>query len=104
MNSRADAAINIPIVEGKLAIRGVVDYEDLSGWIDRPAKKDANGSELRNYRFKVNAEPTDALSVGLSAWIKRDHVDAPPTSLANGTAPELERCQNLHEQIQRVQR
>jgi outer membrane receptor protein involved in Fe transport len=74
-NFRGDMAVNVPIIEDKLAARAVVGYEDWSGWIDRPFRKDANGSEIRNMRLKVNAQPTDALSVGLSAWSSRSDFD-----------------------------
>jgi iron complex outermembrane receptor protein len=86
-NYRGDMAVNIPIVEGKLAARAVVGYEDNSGWIDRPNKKDANDAELRNYRLKVNAQPTDALSIGLSAWSSHDNYGAPSMAGDDGRYP-----------------
>lgn len=79
-NYRADGAINVPIVSGKLAARAVVGYEDLSGWIDRPNEEDANDSELRTARLKVNGQLTDRLSVDLSGWFSRNDYGAPPTS------------------------
>lgn len=68
MNYRGDAAINIPIITDKLAARIVAGYEDFDGWIDRPNRKDAN--DLRRFvlRGKINAQPTEELSIGLSAW------------------------------------
>ncbi|MFO1466968.1 MAG: TonB-dependent receptor [Steroidobacteraceae bacterium] len=87
VNSGADVAINVPLVDGKLAIRGVVDYQDLSGWIDRPSVENSNNAVLRSYRLKINAQPTDNLSIGLSAWSSRDHYATPSNSLPNYTAP-----------------
>src|SRR5262249_32846561 len=55
---RGDAAINVPVVEGKLAVRAVAGYEDVAGWIDRPSKKDANYGDIQTYRLKVNAAPS----------------------------------------------
>lgn len=67
-NYRGDAAINVPLVTGKLAARLVVGYEDFDGWIDRPNRKDANDIRRFVLRGKINAQPTDNLSLGLSAW------------------------------------
>ena len=91
-NYRGDMAVNVPLIEDKLAVRAVVGYEDLGGWIDRPTQADANDAELRNVRLKVNGRPSDDLSVGLSAWVSRNDYGAPPLANdegANGTlAPE----------------
>jgi outer membrane receptor protein involved in Fe transport len=80
-NYRGDLAINIPVMESKLAARAVFGYQDLGGWIDRPTGDDVNDAKLRNARLKVNAQPTDKLSIGLSAWITREDYGAP--SVAN---------------------
>lgn len=68
---RADLAVNLPIVEKKLAARMVVGYQDVGGWIDRPNEEDANDVEIKNLRLKVNANVTDQLSIGASAWLSR---------------------------------
>jgi iron complex outermembrane recepter protein len=79
-NYRGDMAMNAPIVEGKMAARAVVGYEDLSGWIDSPIREDLNDSEIVNARLKVRAQPTDAFSIGLSGWISRSEFGGPPRS------------------------
>jgi len=72
-NYRGDAAVNVPLIDGKLAARFVASYEDVSGYIDRPNKENANDGVRQSYRLKLRAEPTEKLSLGLSAWIsKRD--------------------------------
>lgn len=86
-NSRADVAMNVPLIDGKLAVRAVLGYQSLSGWIDRRARDDANDGRLRNARFKLNAQPTDALSIGLSAWVSRNNFGAMSTSANNRTNP-----------------
>lgn len=75
---RADAAINIPIIQDKLAIRLVGGGERQGGWIEQPArnKSDANSSESRNLRIKLAATPTDNLRIDLSAWTSHDEYDA----------------------------
>ncbi|WP_018996441.1 TonB-dependent receptor [Hirschia maritima] len=89
-NYRGDIAVNVPVVPGKLAVRGVVSYDDYSGWIDAPSEtdlfglggaKNVNGGTSETYRLKVNAQPTDTLSVELGAWISR--VEAQSTNRAN---------------------
>jgi iron complex outermembrane receptor protein len=67
----------VPLVSGKLAVRAVAGYEDLSGWIDKPTKQDANDAQLTNGRIKIDAQPTESLSVGLSAWLSRQDYGAP---------------------------
>ena len=76
-NNRADAAINVPIIEGKLAIRAVVGYDNEDGWIDQPDKRNANWSESNTYRIKVAGQPTDDFSILLSAWSSRENAGAP---------------------------
>jgi iron complex outermembrane receptor protein len=83
---RGDIAVNIPLVEGKLALRVVAGFENAGGWIEQPAQgiKNANDTQSRNVRVKLNAQPTDALSIGLSAWISRIDQDAPSYADNNG--------------------
>lgn len=76
-NYGGDAAINVPIIDGKLAIRAVGGYSNFSGWIDRAAKSDINSSDNHYFRFKINATPTERLSLGASVWLSRRHSDAP---------------------------
>lgn len=78
-NYRGDLAVNVPIIQDKLAVRAVAGYQSNSGWIDQPDKNNVNDSTLQNYRLKINAQPTDDLSLGLSAWRSRERADAPST-------------------------
>jgi iron complex outermembrane receptor protein len=79
-NYRGDAAINVPVIDNKLAIRAVVGYEDAAGWIDTPFKQNANDSKQWTYRLRVDAQPTDELSIGVSLWSSRDDIGAPSTA------------------------
>jgi iron complex outermembrane recepter protein len=81
-NYRGDIAVNVPIIQDKLAIRAVVGYENDSGWIDQPNKKNVNDTEVRTYRLKVNAQPVDNLSIGLSAWSSHSDSGAPSVGYA----------------------
>lgn len=82
-NYRADMAVNAPLIEGKLGVRAVAGYQDQSGWIDKANDRGANDAENRNARIKINAQPTDQLSIGLSAWLSRDEYGAPSISSDN---------------------
>jgi iron complex outermembrane receptor protein len=90
---RGDAALNIPIIEDKLAVRAVAGYQQIPGWIDRAnytfgsflatntldgpvTEKDINEGDQRNLRLKIKAKPTERLSIGLSAWNSRNRYDA----------------------------
>ena len=85
---RADAAINIPLIQDKLAIRIVGGGESQGGWIEQPArnKSDANSSDSKNLRVKLAATPSDNLRIDLSAWISRDEYDA--ASYADGAGEQ----------------
>ncbi|WP_161965934.1 TonB-dependent receptor [Steroidobacter cummioxidans] len=74
---RGDAAINVPLIEGKLGARAVLGYQDIGGWIDSPNRKDINGAELQTYRVKLNAQPLEKLAVGVSAWSSRQDYSGP---------------------------
>lgn len=76
-NYRGDMALNVPLVQGKLAARAVVGYQTFSGWIDKPNHKDANDAEIKNFRLKISGQATERLSVGLSAWLSRSDYGAP---------------------------
>lgn len=67
-NYRGDMALNVPVVQDKLAIRAVAGYQDLSGWIDKGPNENANDVEISNLRLKVKAQPTENLSVVASSW------------------------------------
>ncbi|MFC4313962.1 TonB-dependent receptor [Steroidobacter flavus] len=90
-NYKGDVAVNVPLITGKLAIRAVASYEDLSGWVDRPAvpEKDYNGSRTESYRVKVAARPTERFTANLSAWISRSNLDGLNSSTANMTLPTV---------------
>ena len=68
----------MPIVDGKLAARLVVGEEHDSGWIDTPIKNNVNDADLKNIRFKINAQPIDDLSIKLGATHEEANYGAPP--------------------------
>jgi iron complex outermembrane recepter protein len=64
-NYGGDFAVNVPLVRGKLAVRGVASYSDMSGYIDSTfaGRSDINDLQAEAYRFKVNYQPTENASV-----------------------------------------
>jgi len=74
---QGDAAVNIPIIDDVLGVRLVAGYHDMGGWLDRATQKDANHSELKDFRGRVRFEPNDRLKIGLSAWLSSQHDGAP---------------------------
>lgn len=67
-NYLTDAAFNAPIIDGRLAIRGVVGAENWSGWIDRPNKQDNNDGSATNIRLKIGGELVDGLNAVAALW------------------------------------
>lgn len=80
LNYRADAAINVPLIQDKLAARVTVGFQNNSGWIDKPNNRDANGSKASDVRLKVNAAPTERLRFELGSWFSRSRAEAPNMS------------------------
>ena len=85
-NWREDAAVNMPIIDGKLAARLVVGQEHDSGWINSPIKNNINDGDLKNVRLKVNAQPIDDLSIKLGATHEESSFGAPPEGTNDFTA------------------
>lgn len=106
-NYSGDVAVNVPLIDGRLAARAVVGFREDSGWIDATGSvgvnalgaavycpsatcvstptpdgygRDVNSSEARNYRLQVRALPTDTLTVDLSAWRSEREADDVPLS------------------------
>ena len=85
-NWREDAAVNMPIIDGKLAVRLVVGDEHDSGWINSAIKNNANDGDIKNVRFKVNAQPIEDLSIKLGATHEEADFGAPPEGTNDYTA------------------
>jgi iron complex outermembrane receptor protein len=69
-NYSGDAMINVPIVEGRAALRGVVSYKRLGGYADIVPSGEKNGNAAKSFtgRLKLLAKPTDNLLIRLSYW------------------------------------
>ena len=83
-NYRGDIALNLPIIDGKLAARAVVGYQDWNGWIDNSTfGKNNNDFQDKNIRLKVQAKPADRLSVSFLGWVSRNDSNATSNSADN---------------------
>lgn len=80
LNSGVDAALNLPLVTDRLAVRLSGGYRDNSGWIDSPIREDVNDQTSKNVRLKVHAGLSDTLSLNLSAWHSETTRGAPNMS------------------------
>lgn len=76
---RQDVSANIPVIEDKLAIRATAGYQHEGGWINTPFKENFNSGDIWNLRLRVNANPTDLLSIDLGGWVSRSDFDGPST-------------------------
>lgn len=77
-NYDGDMAVNIPIVTDKLALRVVAGDEHYSGWVDSSYGNHTNDIDVGNERAKLDAQPTDTLSIDLSAWHSQVRAGGPP--------------------------
>lgn len=86
-NYRADAALNVPLMDDRLAMRLVAGYQDLSGWIDKPNDADANRGDIKTLRAKLRAQPTEALTLDAVAWFSRSSFGAQSIGQEDRTTP-----------------
>ncbi len=73
----ADMMINVPLIEDRLALRGVVSYQMVGGYADILPSGKQNGNDANNFtgRVKLLAVPTDTLRITLAAWHNRSNQD-----------------------------
>lgn len=69
-NWAAKAAVNLPLVEDKIALRVVGSTEQNQGWIDNPltGERDFNDRDIDTARAKLRIAPSDRLDVVLGVW------------------------------------
>ena len=68
------AALNVPLVTDKLAVRAVGYYLDLPGFIDNPllGLKDVNSGERWGGRISLLAKPTDRLTIRVTGAYQKE--------------------------------
>ncbi len=73
----AEAAINVPIVEGKAAVRVAGTYFSNKGYIDNQVIDGANSEETGAVRALLRLTPTDDLTIDLTAMYQDLETDGP---------------------------
>ncbi|GAM97369.1 hypothetical protein U91I_00995 [alpha proteobacterium U9-1i] len=81
---RADVAINVPLIQDRLAARAVLGYQDLGGWVDYINHPNANDAQIRNGRLRLDAQPTSDLTLSGSAWASRSDFGGKAASSDDG--------------------
>ena len=68
-----NSVLNLPIIEGKLAMRIAMSSEDIGGWIDNTAtgQSDYNEAERDFIRTKILFQPNDSFNASLM-WMSYD--------------------------------
>lgn len=76
-NYNADAVVNMPLVEGKLAARLSAGYERLSGYAEAPELRERNVNDFtgKNARLTLGYEPTDDVQLTGFVWLIRNTQD-----------------------------
>lgn len=84
----ARAAVNIPIVDGKLAVRMSGFYQDAAGYIDNIGLgiKDENHSTIRGGRATMLWQATDRLTVQASILLQDSNASGLTAVLLNGSS------------------
>jgi iron complex outermembrane receptor protein len=95
-NYDGDMAVNVPIVDGKLAARLVVDEAHDSGWINSPVKTGINDDDKKSVRLKVTAAPSDDLTIKLSASHQEADYGAPPLATRDYTTSTQSEPIDIH--------
>jgi outer membrane receptor protein involved in Fe transport len=67
-NASADAMVNVPLLDGKVALRGVIGFERQGGYVYIPHLNLKNANDSNNYsgHVKLLLQPTDKLKILLT--------------------------------------
>lgn len=79
-NWQGDGALNVPIVQDRLALRLVAGYRDDAGYIDDPSRgaKDVNSVKKGNARAALRFRPEPDTTIDLSAIYQHESFGAAP--------------------------
>lgn len=95
MGYEANAMVNVPLVEDKLAARAVLFYRDAEGYVDNTflGLKNVNDESTWAGRLLVRFEPTDNLTIDASAFVQRTDAHSPLVSVRSGEYVSTSRAQ-----------
>ena len=80
-------AVNIPLIEDKLAFRAAAFYERRAGFVDNTSGRDLNGTDSLALRGSLRYEPTETVTIDIIGNYGRD--TPPGTSFKSGVIPAL---------------
>lgn len=89
-SGRASLVANVPLVEGKLALRVLGAFERSPGWVTYPAVpdgEDINEGEAKTFRAKLLWVPNEKVSVSLLYQKQKNDFDGPNFADLDRTAP-----------------
>ena len=82
-----EGAINIPLIEDKLAFRAAAFYERRAGFTDNTSGRDLNGTDSLALRGSLRFEPTEDVTIDLIGNYGKD--TPPGTGFKSGVIPAL---------------
>lgn len=68
-NYYGDAALSVPIIDGKVAARATIDYENRGGYVevsDFPGRQNLDDADIFNFRGKLLLQPTEGIRARLT--------------------------------------
>jgi iron complex outermembrane receptor protein len=73
----ASGTFNLPLIDGKLALRTTAYYEKRGGYVDnvRLGNEDINSSETTGGRVMLRYQPTESATVDAMIWLQKRDVD-----------------------------
>ncbi|HEX7114899.1 MAG TPA: TonB-dependent receptor [Steroidobacter sp.] len=73
----ASGTFNLPLIDGKLALRTTAYYEKRGGYVDnvRLGNENINSSETRGGRVILRYQPTDSTTLDAMVWLQQRDVD-----------------------------
>lgn len=79
LGASIDAMVNAPIVEDKVALRVVGNYNQFAGYVDNIYYGDKNVNDGQSYggRALLRFTPTDRLTIDLAAYYEKVSTDSP---------------------------
>ncbi len=73
----ASGTFNLPLIDGKLALRTTAYYEKRGGYVDnvRLGNEDINSSETTGGRVMLRYQPTESATIDAMVWLQDREVD-----------------------------
>ena len=95
MGYEANAMVNVPLIEDKLAARAVLFYREAEGYVDNTylGLKNINDETTWAGRLLVRFEPTENLTLDAAAFIQRTDAVSPLVSVKAGDYVSTNRAQ-----------